>query len=182
LVWVPGSRWRSRSSRPCVTSGSVPRRTARRRAAYEDGTGQPEGLWQFLPPRVFGSTSGKPTTSSGALKSVSKIVPTEHGGKPTAPKPNAQVWNPQFIEVFVAGMQTGDRPEDWAALTHELADPLPGGKHLDPRAGSVAVPVVPRADQLDVLVSERAGNTKPAPATTAAAATTHRDHEPPLQN
>jgi hypothetical protein len=35
------------------------------------------------------------------------------------------VWNPQFIELFVAGLQTGDQPEHWAALTHELRNAAP---------------------------------------------------------
>jgi len=91
----------------------------------EDGSGQPKGLWRFLRSRVFGSTSGKPSTHSGALMGVSKIVPQEYRGKPAAPKPKAQVWNPQFIELFVAGLQDGDRPEHWAALAHDLRDAAP---------------------------------------------------------
>ncbi|MEV8374990.1 RNaseH domain-containing protein [Kribbella sp. NPDC056861] len=91
----------------------------------EDGSGQPKGLWQLLRHRVFGSTSGKPSTQSGALMGVSKLVPSEHKGKPTVPKPKARVWNPQLIELFVAGLQDGDRPEHWAALTHELRDAAP---------------------------------------------------------
>jgi hypothetical protein len=88
-------------------------------------TGQPKGLWRFLLPRVYGSTTGKPSTRSGALKGVSKIVPAEHDGKHTAPKPKAQVWNPQFIELLVAGAQNGDKPEHWAALAHDLRDAAP---------------------------------------------------------
>ena len=91
----------------------------------DDGTGQPKGMWQFLPPRVFASTSGKPSTHSGALKGVSKIVPVEFKGKHTAPNPKAQVWNPQLIELLVAGMQDGDRPEHWAMLAHDLRDAAP---------------------------------------------------------
>ncbi|GAA0360214.1 DUF3962 domain-containing protein [Actinoallomurus spadix] len=92
-----------------------------------DDTGQPKGLWRFLLPRVYGSTTGKPSTHSGALKGVSKIVSAEHDGKPVAPKPKAQVWNPQFIELLVAGIQegSGDKPEHWAALAHDLRDAAP---------------------------------------------------------
>lgn len=88
-------------------------------------SGQPKGLWEFLVPRVYGSTTGKPATHSGALKGVSKIVPGEHNGRLTTPNPKAQVWNPQFIEILVAGVQEGDRPEQWAALAHELRDAAP---------------------------------------------------------
>ncbi|MDN3354179.1 DUF3962 domain-containing protein [Actinomadura sp. DC4] len=90
-----------------------------------DDTGQPKGLWKFLLPRVYGSTVGKPSTRSGALKGVSKIVPAEHDGKHIAPKPNAQVWNPQFVELLVASIQDGDQPEPWAALAHDLRDAAP---------------------------------------------------------
>ncbi|WP_433300970.1 pPIWI_RE module domain-containing protein [Actinoplanes sp. CA-030573] len=88
-------------------------------------TGQPRGLWRFLLGRVYGSTSTKPSTSSGALKGVSKLVPGEHNGKLQAPKAKAQVWNPQFIELTVAGLQDGDSPEHWAALAHDLRDAAP---------------------------------------------------------
>jgi hypothetical protein len=91
-------------------------------------TGQPQGLWKFLLPRLFGSTSGKPVSASGALKGVSKFIPGEHNGKPTAPKPKAQVWNAQFIELFVAAIQDGDKPEHWAALSHELRNAAPYSK------------------------------------------------------
>ncbi|RSM56786.1 DUF3893 domain-containing protein [Actinoplanes sp. ATCC 53533] len=88
-------------------------------------TGQPRGLWRFLLARVYGSTSGKPGTHSGALKGISKLVPGEHNGKLQAPKAKAQVWNPQFIELTVAGLQDGDSPEHWAALAHDLRDAAP---------------------------------------------------------
>ncbi|TDC50775.1 DUF3893 domain-containing protein [Micromonospora sp. KC207] len=91
----------------------------------DDETGQPKGLWRFLVHRVYGSTTGKPSTHSGALKGVSKLIPGEHNGKLTAPKPKAQVWNPQFIELLVAGIQDGDQPEHWAALAHDLRDAAP---------------------------------------------------------
>ncbi|WP_240033265.1 RNaseH domain-containing protein [Micromonospora globbae] len=91
----------------------------------DDETGQPKGLWRFLVHRVYGSTTGKPSTHSGALKGVSKLIPGEHNGKLVAPKPKAQVWNPQFIELLVAGIQDGDQPEHWAALAHDLRDAAP---------------------------------------------------------
>ncbi len=91
----------------------------------DDDTGQPKGLWHFLRDRVYASTSGKPSTHSGAFKGVSKIVPLEYNGKHTAPNPKAQVWNPQLIELLVAGVQEGDTPEHWAALAHDLRDAAP---------------------------------------------------------
>ncbi|MEU8024217.1 RNaseH domain-containing protein [Micromonospora haikouensis] len=53
---------------------------------------------------------------------MSKLIPGERKGKITAPKAKAQVWNPQFIELLVAGIQHGDQPEHWAALAHDLRD------------------------------------------------------------
>ncbi|GAA3450550.1 pPIWI_RE module domain-containing protein [Dactylosporangium matsuzakiense] len=91
----------------------------------DEETGQPKGLWRFLRSRVYASTSGKPSTHSGALKGVSKIVPVEYKGKHTAPNPKAQVWNPQLIELLVAGVQDGDAPEHWATLAHDLRDAAP---------------------------------------------------------
>ncbi|MBI1758767.1 MAG: DUF3962 domain-containing protein [Actinobacteria bacterium] len=91
----------------------------------EDETGQPQGLWQFRHPRVFGSTSGKPSTHTSAVKGISKIVPGERDGQQAFPRPKALVWNPQFIEVLVAGVQDGDVIHHWAALTHELRDAAP---------------------------------------------------------
>jgi hypothetical protein len=91
----------------------------------EDGSGQPKGLWRFLRSRIFGSTSGKPSTHSGALMGVSKLIPMEYKDKRAAPRPKAQVWNPQLIELFVAGLQDGDQAEHWAALAHDLRDAAP---------------------------------------------------------
>jgi hypothetical protein len=86
----------------------------------DSNSGQPQGLWRFISTRVFGSTGAKPSTAVSALGGVSKIVPNEHNDKVLAPKPNQQVWNQQFIELLVAAIQDGDRPEQWAALAHEL--------------------------------------------------------------
>ncbi|MFE7869882.1 pPIWI_RE module domain-containing protein [Micromonospora humida] len=91
----------------------------------DDETGQPKGLWRFVRSRVYASTGGKPSTHTGALKGVSKIVPVEYKGKHTAPNPKAQVWNPQLIELLVAGVQDGDTPEQWASLAHDLRDAAP---------------------------------------------------------
>lgn len=90
-----------------------------------DEIGQPSGLWNYHFDRVYGSVSAKPVTSSGALKGVSKLVPTEHKGALQSPKPRAKVWNPQFIEILVAGLQPQDRPAEWAALTHDLRSAAP---------------------------------------------------------
>ena len=90
-----------------------------------DETGQPGGMWRYLVDRLYGSTTGKPVTQTSALKGVSKIVPGEHLGEPTTPRPQANVWNSQFVELFVAGLQHGDRPEHWAALAHDLRSAAP---------------------------------------------------------
>ncbi len=88
-------------------------------------TGQPSGLWRYLADRLYGSTAGKPVTQTSALKGASKVVPGEHQGKPTTPRPQGNVWNAQFVELFVAGIQEGDRPEHWAALAHDLRNGAP---------------------------------------------------------
>ncbi|MEX5710500.1 RNaseH domain-containing protein [Parafrankia sp. FMc6] len=91
----------------------------------DEGTGQPKGLWSFLLPRLYGSTGGKPSTATGAVKGVSKLVSAELSGKLVAPRLKAQVWNAQFIELLVAGAQDGDEPEHWAALAHDLREAAP---------------------------------------------------------
>ncbi|BCY13184.1 pPIWI_RE module domain-containing protein [Actinoplanes sp. L3-i22] len=88
-------------------------------------TGQPGGLWRYLVDRLYGSTTGKPVTQTSALKGASKVIAGEHQGKPTAPRPQGNVWNAQFVELFVAGLQDGDRPEHWAALAHDLRNGAP---------------------------------------------------------
>jgi hypothetical protein len=83
-------------------------------------SGQPLGLWRYVFDRVFGSTGSKPISASNAIKAVSKIAPYEHNDQMRAPKSGAQVWNQQFIEIFVAALQPGDKPEHWAAIAHDL--------------------------------------------------------------
>ncbi|GGN18724.1 hypothetical protein FHR83_004041 [Actinoplanes campanulatus] len=90
-----------------------------------DEVGQPGGLWAYLVPRLYGSTAAKPVTQTSALKGASKVVPGDYDGKPTTPRPQGNVWNAQFVELLVAGIQDGDRPEDWAALAHDLRNAAP---------------------------------------------------------
>jgi hypothetical protein len=61
----------------------------------------------------------------------------------------ADVWNPQFIELTVAGIQHGDDPRHWATLAHELrwAAPyvnsptmLPWPLHLAKQIGEYLIP------------------------------------------
>jgi hypothetical protein len=82
--------------------------------------GHATGLWRYLVPRLFGSTTGKPATYADASKNLSKIVATAHDDGLTSPNPRARVWNSQFVELLVAGIQDGDQPEHWAALAHDL--------------------------------------------------------------
>ncbi|GAA0393782.1 hypothetical protein Acor_74690 [Acrocarpospora corrugata] len=90
-----------------------------------DGVGQPTGLWRYLEPRLFGSTAGKPATHANASMNVSKIEPGMRTGKTIRLNPKAEVWNEQFVELLVAGVQDGDRPEHWAALAHNLRNATP---------------------------------------------------------
>jgi hypothetical protein len=91
----------------------------------DDDTGQPQGLWQFLLPRLYGSTAAKPATATGALMHISKIAPYAYKETDLDPNPRKQVWNPQLVELFVAAVQDGDRPEVWAALAHDLRRAAP---------------------------------------------------------
>lgn len=106
-------------------------RTAERRETPEcygmngDNIGQPTGLWRYLEPRLFGSTTGKPAVASSASIGVSKIESGMRNGKLTKLNPKAQVWNEQFVELCVAGIQDGDQPEHWAALAHNLRNAAP---------------------------------------------------------
>ncbi|WP_218038285.1 pPIWI_RE module domain-containing protein [Acrocarpospora pleiomorpha] len=91
-----------------------------------DGVGQPTGLWRHLEePRLFASTAGKPATHVNASVSVSKLSPGERNGKSIRMNTKAQVWNEQVVELLVAGLQDGDRPEHWAALAHNLRNAEP---------------------------------------------------------
>jgi hypothetical protein len=83
-------------------------------------SGQPQGLWRYMGERVFGSTGSKPSTATGALMGISKIVPNEYGDRILAPNPGKQVWNQQFVELLVAAIHEGDQPQHWAALAHDL--------------------------------------------------------------
>lgn len=112
--------------------------------------GLPQGLWRYRLPRLYGSTGAKPSSAVSAVVGTSKIVPTEHGDQLRAPRPNNQVWNAQFVELCVAGLQQGDDPDHWAALAHELrwAAPyskvtttLPWPLHLAQQVEEYLVPV-----------------------------------------
>jgi hypothetical protein len=56
---------------------------------------------------------------------VSKLEPTHRNGRRNEPNPRAAVWNAEFIELYVAGIQDGDQPEHWAGLAHALRSVLP---------------------------------------------------------
>lgn len=90
-----------------------------------DRLGHTAGLWRHLSPRLFGSTTSKPAIHASALSGVSKLTSLHHNGKLNEPNPRAAVWNAEFVELFVAGVQASDRPEEWAALVHELRSALP---------------------------------------------------------
>jgi hypothetical protein len=82
--------------------------------------GLSEGVWvpagAGLSNRVFGSITAKPDTAKNSAVSASKLVPGANGR--TAAGQNA--WNPVLLELAVLGLQDGDVPETWAALTHQL--------------------------------------------------------------
>jgi hypothetical protein len=94
----------------------------------EAASGLSTGLWRYRHERLYGSTGAKPATATGTVLGRSKIVPGEYQDRLVAPKPNARVWNHQFIELFVAGIQDGDDPDHWAALAHELRSATPYSK------------------------------------------------------
>lgn len=87
--------------------------------------GHSAGLWRYLAPRLFGSTTGKPAMHKDASASTSKIAPSIRAGRSAMPNPVAPVWNAQFVELLVAGLQAGDWPEHWAALAHDLRNAAP---------------------------------------------------------
>lgn len=67
------------------------------------------GLWRYRQHRLYGSTGLKPATAARAVLGKSKIVPAPYQDRLVGPKHNTQVWNHQFIELFVAAVQLGDR-------------------------------------------------------------------------
>jgi len=93
--------------------------------APNENTGRPglaEGLWLAADAgpgnRVFGSTTAKPVTASHAAVSASKLVPR------SAERPRIDTgqhaWNPSLLEIAVLACGTGDNPEAFAALAHQL--------------------------------------------------------------
>lgn len=91
-------------------------------------SGLPGGLWRYRHERLYGSTGSKPASAAKAVLGRSKIVPSPYKDRLVAPNPNTQVWNHQFIELFVAGLQSGDDPDHWAAVAHELRRAAPYSK------------------------------------------------------
>ncbi|MEU0486643.1 RNaseH domain-containing protein, partial [Streptosporangium sp. NPDC006013] len=99
----------------------------------DEGVGQPTGLWRYPEElRLFASTSGKPATAASASISVSKLTSGIHNGSLIRLNPKAQVWNEQVVELLVAGLQSGDRPERWAALAHNLRGAEPYSHWMTP--------------------------------------------------
>ncbi|MHB0871356.1 MAG: RNaseH domain-containing protein [Chloroflexota bacterium] len=87
-----------------------------------DSHGLPKGLWTMgTSGRVFASTQGKPGTMKNLSVNLSKLAPwTSALGRSQKAKPGKYAWNPSLVELTVSAIQPGDRPSDWAALTHEL--------------------------------------------------------------
>lgn len=87
-----------------------------------DSHGLPKGLWTMgTSGRVFASTQGKPGTMKGLSVRMSKLAPwTSALGRSQKARPGKYAWNPGLVELTVSAIQPGDRPSDWAALTHEL--------------------------------------------------------------
>lgn len=86
--------------------------------------GRPRGLWQYGGDRLFASTAAKPGTNQ-TPQSITKFPAA---GEKVGPIHNA-VFNQQLVELYVAGIQPGDDPMEWAAIAHELRDANPF--HLD---------------------------------------------------
>lgn len=87
--------------------------------------GQPAGLWQYLEPRLFGSTTGKPAIAADTSLSTSKLASGWRHGRQARLNPKAPVWNERLVELLVAGLQPDDQAVHWAALAHELRNAAP---------------------------------------------------------
>ncbi|MBA3822669.1 MAG: DUF3962 domain-containing protein [Ktedonobacterales bacterium] len=81
------------------------------------GIGFTRGLWR-MGTHVFGSTADKPKTFMNLSKDLSKAGPWGKEGRP--PAPGSHAWNPSFIEIVLAALQSDDDPWVWAAATHQL--------------------------------------------------------------
>jgi hypothetical protein len=88
-------------------------------AFNDDQEGHSAAYWPSSG-RIFFSTGEKPMSASKAVKGASKIVPRWLDGKLVDPGTKTMVWNHRPVEYTVAAIQTGDDPEDWAALAHQL--------------------------------------------------------------
>ncbi|GAA4243243.1 pPIWI_RE module domain-containing protein [Dactylosporangium darangshiense] len=119
-------------------------------AVNDEQSGHSQGVWAIDGHRMFGSTGSKPVTAGNTIHGASKITPwLNRAGETKPPNPKADVWNPQFIELTVAGIQHGDDPRHWATLAHELrwAAPyvnspttLPWPLHLAKQIGEYLIP------------------------------------------
>ncbi len=88
------------------------------------------GLWHMHGNRVFASTADKPVQAGNSMAGLSKVdshtfTPRPKDGETPAevtrpPAPTAEVWNARMVEMTVAAVQPGDRPEAWAGLAHQL--------------------------------------------------------------
>jgi hypothetical protein len=116
----------------------------------DDEKGHAGALWR-VSDRIWFSTADKPPTARQAVRYSSMVEPVEkRDGSIQPPRPGAQVWNHQLIELAVGAIQDGDHTADWAALAHDLrwaaphhAKPTiyPWPLHLAQLIGEYIVPV-----------------------------------------
>jgi hypothetical protein len=88
--------------------------------AVNDNTEGHSGAYWLSSDRIFFSTGDKPISARKAVKGASKILPRWKDGELLNPSTKTMVWNHRALEYTIAGIQPGDDPEDWAALTHQL--------------------------------------------------------------
>lgn len=86
----------------------------------DDEKGHAGAIWQ-VSDRIWFSTADKPPTARQAVRYSSMVEPVEkQDGGIRPPRPSAQVWNHQLIELAVGAIQEGDDAEAWAAIAHDL--------------------------------------------------------------
>lgn len=89
----------------------------------EDEAGIAKNLW--IPAsapednRVFYSTTNKASTHTLGVN-ITKLTPrATDSGKIEPPKPASSAWNPELLEITMAGLAPGDNPEHWAMFLHQ---------------------------------------------------------------
>ncbi|MCM6774512.1 DUF3962 domain-containing protein [Nocardia sp. CDC159] len=89
-----------------------------------DGGGISKGLWVSadaagsVENRVFYSTTDKASTRSVAVE-ASKLTPRTNSTGGLEIKPTVNAWNPDLLEITMAGLQPGDDAEQWAMYLHQ---------------------------------------------------------------